>query len=346
MRVAVIGTGSMGGRHAQLLAGTPGVDEVLVVDAVPSRAEAVARDTGARVMAHDAALDAADAVVVATPAHLHASTVEAAIVRGLPTQCEKSLTDELDSSAALVASVEAAGAHVEVGFHRRHDPAYVAGRERVADGAAGRIHLLRLTAFDPRVTPRPIGEWTPGETAPLFLHSSIHDFDFVRWISGQEVVEVTADGSGRDDPRPDDARGVESATVSMRLSGGTLAVLEATWLHPAGYDSRVELVADRAHLSMGLSERTPTELLGWDPAPAGEPWAGYLDRFAAAYRAELVAFVAAARGERPPASTARDGLEAHRIAVAATRAYLERRIVRLDEVRDHTVPAASATPNQ
>ena len=347
MRVAVIGTGSMGGRHAQLLAGMPGVDEVMVVDAIPSRAEAVARDTGARVMEHDAALDAADAVVVATPAHLHASTVEGAIARGLATLCEKPLTDELDSSAALVASVEAAGAHVEVGFHRRHDPAYVDGRERVADGAAGRIHLLRLTAFDPRVTPRPIGEWTPGETAPLFLHSSIHDFDFVRWISGQEVVELTADGSGRDDPRPADARGVESATVSMRLSGGTLAVLEATWLHPAGYDSRVELVADRAHLSMGQSDRTPTEHLPSEDAPAREPWSGYLDRFADAYRAELSAFVAAARGERPPASTARDGLEAHRIAIAATLAYVERRIVRLDEIRHRAdARAASSSPNR
>ena len=336
MRVAVIGTGSMGGRHAQVLAGMPGVDEVLVVDAVAARAEAVARDTGARVLAHDAALDAADAVVVATPAHLHAPTVEAAaIARGLPTLCEKPLTDELDSSAALVARVEAAGAHVEVGFHRRHDPAYVAAHARVADGAAGRIHLLRLTAFDPLAAARPTGEWTPGETAPLFLHSSIHDFDFVRWISGQEVDEVTADGSHRDDARPDDARGVETAAVSMRLSGGTLAVLEATWLHPAGYDSRVELVADRAHLSMGLSERTPTEHLGWDGAAAGEPWTGYLDRFAAAYRAELAAFLSAARGERLPASTARDGLEAHRIAIAATRAYVEGRTVRLDEVRDH-----------
>lgn len=336
MRVAVIGTGSMGARHAQLLAGMPDVDEVLVVDAIDARAEAVARDVGGRALTQDAALDAADAVVIATPAHLHAETVEAAAIqRRLPTLCEKPLTDELDVSAALVARVEAAGAHVEVGFHRRHDPAYVAGRERVADGRAGQVHLLRLTAFDPRVAPRPMSEWTPGETAPVFLHSSIHDFDFVRWMSGQEVVEVTADGSHRDEPRPEDARGIETATVSMRLSGGTLAVLEATWLHPAGYDSRVELVADRDHLSMGLSERTPMQLLGWEGAPTGDPWPGYLDRFAAAYRAELVAFLSAARGERPPASAARDGLEAHRIAIAATRAYLERRAVRLDEIHDH-----------
>ena len=331
MRVAVVGAGSMGGKHAHLLAGLPGVDEVLVVDAVRSRAEDVARDVGGRALDHDGALDAADAVVIATPAHLHAVTVEAAIARGIPALCEKPLTDDAAMSAELVKRVERSGAHVEVGFQRRHDPAYAAGRAMVADGRAGRVHLLRLTAFDPRVPPRPLGEWPPGDTAPVFLHSAIHDFDLVRWMSGQEVVEVTAEGSDRHGSRPDDARGIENAVVTMRCSGGTLAVLESSWLHPRGYDNRVELIADELHLTMGLSPRTPATHLDWE-ADATSAWSGYLERFETAYRNELIAFLAAARGERPPSSTGRDGLEAHRIAIAATRAHIERRTVQLDEV--------------
>ena len=334
MRVAVIGAGSMGGRHAQLLAGLPDVEEVLVVDAIAARAVQVARDVDGRALDHDAALDAADAVVIATPAGLHAATVDAAVARRLPTLCEKPLTDDLQMTAELVQRVETAGAHVEIGFHRRHDPAYLAGRARIADGSAGRLHLLRLTALDPRVTPRPTSEWTPSETAPVFLHSSIHDFDFVRWMSGQEVVEVTADGSRRDQARPDDPRGIETAVVTMRCSAGTLAVLEASWLHPGGYDSRVELMADAVHLTMGLSPRTPATHLEWDAGD--DPWSGYLDRFEAAYRDELIAFLAAARGEREPGSRARDGLEAHRIAIAATRAFVERRPISLDEVHSLT----------
>ena len=334
MRVAVIGSGSMGGKHAQLLAGLPAVDEVLVVDAVATRAAEVARDVGGRSLSHQEALDAADAVVIATPPELHAATVDAAVARGLPALCEKPLTEDIGSTAELVQRVEAAGAHVEIGFQRRHDPAYQAGRARIADRSAGRLHLLRLTAFDPRVTPRPVSEWTPSETAPMFLHSSIHDFDLVRWMSGQEVVEVTADGSRRDEGRPHDPRGIETAVVTMRCSDGTLAVLEATWLHPGGYDSRVELVADAGHLTMGLSPRTPATHLEWNAGD--DPWSGYLDRFEAAYRNELIAFLAAARGERTPASRARDGLEAHRIAIAATRAFVERRPVLLDEVHSQS----------
>jgi len=327
MRVAVVGAGSMGGKHAQILAGLPDVDEVLVVDAVASRAAAVAADVSGRPMEHDAALDAADAAVVATPAHFHAASVGAAMARGIPVLCEKPLTESVASSTSLVERVERLGAHVEVGFQRRHDPSFVAARERLA--GSGPIHLLRLTAFDPLVE---AAEFAPNEAAPLFLHSSVHDFDFARWMSDSEVIEVTADGSGRSDPRPPDVRSLVTAVVSMRMASGALAVLEATWLHPAGYDSRVEVVAERAHVIAGLSPRTPAEHLDWPTDGSTPPWAGYLERYEAAYRAELVAFLAAARGERTPASTARDGLEALRIAVAATRSYEERRTVSLSEI--------------
>lgn len=327
MRVAVIGTGSMGGKHARILAGLPEVDEVLVVDAVASRAAAVAADVRGRPLDHDAALDAADAVVVATPAHLHARSVEAAMARGIPVLCEKPLTESVATSAALVERVEQLGAHVEVGFQRRHDPGFVAARERIT--ASGPIHLLRLTAFDPRVDPAVFVE---DEVAPLFLHSSVHDFDFARWMCGSDVVEVTADGSGRSDPRPADLRSIETAVVSMRMASGALSVLEATWLHPAGYDSRIEVIAERAHVTAGLSPRTPAEQIDWPVDGPSPPWTHYLERYEAAYRAELVAFLSAVRGERTPASTARDGLEALRIAVAASRSYAQRRTVALDEI--------------
>lgn len=335
MRLAVIGCGAMGAMHARLLAGLPDVTELAVVDVDVARAGAVASECGARPAGHDEALATADAVVIATPAPLHAAGVEAAVARGVPVLCEKPLTDDLGSSEALVALAERSDAHVEMGFQRRHDPAFIAARASVLDGTAGRVHLVRLTAFDPRVVARPAHEWPPTEAAPMFLHSSVHDFDFVRWITGQSVVAVTADGTRRDGARPDDPREIESAVVTLRLDGGSLAVLEASWLHPTGYDIRAEIVADRAHLSMGLTRRTPWRHLDW-PDVAGRPWAGYLERFEVAYRNELIAFLRAVRDEQPPASTARDGLEALRIAVAATRSHVERRTVELAEVGART----------
>jgi myo-inositol 2-dehydrogenase/D-chiro-inositol 1-dehydrogenase len=165
----------------------------------------------------------------------------------------------------------------------------------------------------------------------MFRDSSIHDFDMARWLSSAEVTEVVAMGGGRGRKRPEDPRDIEGAAVSMRLSNGAIAVLDASWLHPAGYDVRVEIVGERAAATGGLSPRTPAVHADW-PAEPTDRWRSYLERFEPAYRAELEAFLACCRGVRPPSATARDGLEAMRIAVAATRSCLERRPVALDEI--------------
>ena len=334
MRVAVIGAGAMGAFHAELLAAMPDV-ELLVVDVDAARASMVAQRTGGSAIGLEKAMDRAEALVVATPPEYHAAAVEVALDRGIHVLCEKPLTDALASSIALAERAAASGTHLEIGFQRRHDAGYVALRAAVA---GQRIQLVRLTACDPRFEPPGLDAWPASDVAPIFRDSSIHDFDFTRWVSGQEVATVSVEASRRDGTRPEDPRGIETAVVSMRLAGGALAVLEASWLHPDGYDNRVEVLADGVAATAGLSPRTPGTMLEW-PAAGGRvaPWGGYLERFGDAYRAELTAFLAAARGERAPTSSARDGVEAMRIAVAATRSHLERRTVSLEEI-----PAASA----
>ena len=327
MRVAVVGAGSMGGRHAELLSAMGSVDGLYIVDADASRAADVAHRTGGQAVTFDEAVAAADALIIATPPELHRGEVERALDAGRHVLCEKPLTESLESTIALTRRVEETGAHLELGFQRRHDPGFGAAREAAG---GGRLHVVRLTAHDPLVPPQPSLSGPPPEVAPIFRDSSIHDFDMVRWLSGQEVTEVSVEAGRRDGSRPADPREIESAVVSMRLSGGTLAVLEASWLHPTGYDTRVELVSETAAVSGGLSLRTPVRHLEWT-SPA-KPWSGYLERFDAAYRAELEAFLACCRGIRPPVSTARDGLEAMRVAVAATRAHAEGRRVGLAEI--------------
>ena len=326
MRVAVIGAGSMGGMHADLLGAMAGVEGILVVDADAERAAAVAERAGGRAATFEEAMHEAQAVIVATPPELHRAAVETALDAGLHVLCEKPLTESLATTIELTRRVEETGAHLELGFQRRHDAGFVAAR----DGIGGRLHTMRLTAHDPLITPHPAPTGPAPEVAPIFRDSSIHDFDVVRWISGQEVVEVSAEGGRRDGRRPTDPREIESAIVTMRLSDGTLAVLEASWLHPSGYDIRIELVSDAAAITGGLSVRTPTGHADWS-APT-DPWRGYLDRFEDAYRAELTAFLECCRGTRPPTSSARDGLEAMRIAVAATASHVEGRRVSLDDI--------------
>jgi myo-inositol 2-dehydrogenase/D-chiro-inositol 1-dehydrogenase len=326
MKVAVIGAGSMGGMHADLLGAMDEVDELFVVDARATRAAEVALRTGGTAVTFDEAIQGAKAIIIATPPELHRAAVETALDAGRHVLCEKPLTESLETSIALTRRVEEAGAHLELGFQRRHDAGFGAAR----DAVSGRLHLVRLTAHDPLVPPRPAASGPPPEVAPIFRDSSTHDFDVVRWLTGQEVAEVSVEAGRRDGSRPTDPREIESAIVGMRLTDGTLAVLEASWLHPMGYDIRIELISETVAVSGGLSPRTPSRHADW--IDVTEPWSGYLDRFREAYRTELAAFLQCCRGLRPPTSSARDGLEAMRIAVAATRSHVEGRRVRMDEI--------------
>jgi myo-inositol 2-dehydrogenase/D-chiro-inositol 1-dehydrogenase len=117
------------------------------------------------------------------------------------------------------------------------------------------------------------------------------------------------------------------------MDDGSLGVLTVARHDPLGYDIRAELYGSKDSISVGLGPRTPIRSVEPGvPPQAGPAWPHFLDRFAAAYRAEFVAFLRLARGEAPSACTAHDGVQALRIAEAATQSLHEHRPVRVEEI--------------
>jgi myo-inositol 2-dehydrogenase/D-chiro-inositol 1-dehydrogenase len=329
MKIALVGAGRIGRLHGRLLARQPGVEDVLVHDAVADTAESVAAEIGGTPAASlEGAIDGADAVVIAAPTDAHARLVRAAVEAGRPTFVEKPLAFDLAESVELVELIESTSARVQVGFQRRFDPAYREAARLVANGRIGRLYLVRLIAHDASPPPE---DYIP-TSGGLFRDSTIHDFDSLRFVTGLEVEDVYALGGVRVSnvfARYDD---VDTAGALLTLSDGTIAVLSQTRHNPRGYDVRMELVGSGDAVSIGLGPRTPSRSL--EPgAPVGETgWDGFLTRFEPAYRAELEAFLPFARGETDSPCAARDGLEAMRIAIAATRSRQERRPVRIEEI--------------
>src|SRR5207248_3513653 len=84
-----------------------------------------------------------------------------------------------------------AGTLVQVGFQRRFDPGYAAARAAVATGAVGRILTMRGATHDPVSPPAEYIAASGG----IFSDLHIHDFDAVRFVSGEEITEVYADGA-------------------------------------------------------------------------------------------------------------------------------------------------------
>ncbi len=331
MRIALLGAGRIGALHARILGGTPRVSELLVADVDAARAAAVAREVGARaVETIEAALDRAEAVVIAAATDAHAALIRAGADRRLPVFCEKPIALRLDETRGVVEHVEAAGVPLQIGFQRRFDPAYREARRLIATGALGTLYAIRLAGHDPA----PPHEAYIPVSGGLFVDFSIHDFDVIRWLSGAEVEEVYADGAVRGFPVFAKYGDVDTAVATLRLSDGVLAALTVARHDPLGYDIRTEVFGSRDSVSVGLGPRTPIRSVEPGvPPPAGPAWQSFLVRFEAAYRAELAEFIRVAHGEAPSPCTGRDGLAALEIAVAATRSLREHRPVRVAEVR-------------
>lgn len=330
MRVALLGAGRIGRLHGRLLSDTPGVDELIVADAASDRsAELAAEIRATAAPSIEAAIDGADAVVIAAATDAHASLIRASIDRGLPTFCEKPLAGDLESTIAVAAEATAAGIPLQIGFQRRFDPGYVEARRLLASGELGTLYAFRLAGHDPA----PPHEAYIPVSGGLFRDFSIHDFDVIRWLTGQEVVEVYAVGAVRGFDVFAKYGDVDTAVATLTMGDGAIGAMTVARHDPLGYDVRAELFGSRDSISVGLGPRTPMHSVEPGVAPpAGPAWPDFLDRFHSAYVAEFEAFVRVARGEIESPCTAADGLAALRIAEAATRSLHEHRPVRLDEI--------------
>lgn len=330
MRVALLGAGRIGGLHARLLAELIGAENVTVADIDPARAATVASSVGAAAEGVEEAIAAADALVIAASSTAHAGLIRTGLTRGIPIFCEKPLAPDLADTKRLVQEIEEAGVPFQLGFQRRFDAAYREARRLIESGELGRIYVIRLAGHDPEP---PHESYIP-ESGGIFQDFSVHDFDVTRWLTGQEVEEVYADGGVLGFEVFAKYGDVDTAVATLRLTDGTLAVLTVTRHDPLGYDIRTEIFGSRDSVTVGLGPKTPLRSVEPGvPPPAGPAWSRFLDRFTDAYRDELAAFLELASGAGKSACTARDGLEALRVAVAATRSLHQHRPVRLTEVQ-------------
>ena len=331
LHLGVVGVGRIGVFHARTLSGLPAVDRLTIADADRERAREVAAELRATAVETPEALVEAgvDALVIATSTPGHAPLLALAAGAGRPAFCEKPVALDLELLDDLLGEVERAGILVQIGFQRRFDAGYRAARDAVAEGRLGNLMVLRAATHDPE----PPAEEYIAASGGIFRDLHIHDFDAIRFVTGQEVAEVYADGAVRETPWFERYGDVDAATAVLRLADGTLAVLTGARHDPLGYDVRLELFGTRDSVVVGVDARTP--LRSVEPGAGAAPADAYLDfhdRFEDAYRAELEAFVATLQHGGASACTLADARAALAVALAAGRSRAERRPVSIEEV--------------
>ncbi|MQA96779.1 MAG: dehydrogenase [Streptosporangiales bacterium] len=334
MRIGLIGAGRIGASHAEVVGGHPDVDELVVTDTLPGRAEAAAArlEVPAHVRATERLDDAfaADAVLIAAPTDTHAELILRGVRAGVPVFCEKPVALDVGETLRVRDAVTAARAFVHIGFQRRFDAGYAAARDALATGALGELHRVHMLTCDPAPPPAAYVPTSGG----VFRDMLIHDFDALRWVTGREVAEVIALGANRGAAFFRDAGDADTVALLLRLADDTLVTVQGSRYNGAGYDVRMELAGTADTRVVGLTTHSP--LTSAEPGtdfPEGPPWPDFWARFAPAYRAEVAAFLAAVTGGAPSPCTVDEALEALYVAEAADRSRRECRPVRLEEVR-------------
>jgi myo-inositol 2-dehydrogenase / D-chiro-inositol 1-dehydrogenase len=330
MKVGLLGAGRIGALHAGLLAGDPRVEEILIGDADSRRAESVAAEVGGRPgTIEDILRSGPDAVVIAASTGAHAPLILACVEAGIPAFCEKPIALGYDDTVEVVEAVESSGAVLQIGFQRRFDAGFAEARRLVESGELGTIYSVRLATHDPEPPPEEYISTSGG----IFRDLHIHDFDVLRWLTGAEPTEVYATGSVRGFDffgRHDD---VDTSAALITMQDGVVAVLTGGRHDPLGYDVRAEIFGSRESVAVGVDARTPLRSVEPGTPPSEQTaYPDFQDRFLDAYRAELKYFLSLASGEVENPCTARDALEALKIAMAADLSLAEHRPVRVSEV--------------
>ena len=313
MRIAVIGAGRIGQIHARNIAAHPAVMLAGVADAVPAAADALAAACGAPTLALEDAFRA-DAVFICSPTPTHADYIERAAAAGIAVFCEKPIDLDTARVRACLDVVRRAGIPLMVGFNRRFDLSFALLKQRLDAGEIGTLELLSIISKDPAPPPPAYVAQSGG----IFRDMMIHDLDMARFLLGEEVAQVQAAASVLVDPAIGAAGDFDTAVVVLRTAGGKICQISNSRRATYGYDQRIE-----AHGSGGMLRAGNLTATAVEKADAGgfsiEPALPFfLQRYAAAYRAELDAFVTTLKVGAMPTPGGEDGLRALELADAAT----------------------------
>jgi len=330
VHVALIGTGRIGAAHAEVVRDHPEVDRLLLADAEPGRAAALAEKLGVEHGTVDGVLAEAEAVVISAATPAHPRLIVAAARRGLPVFCEKPIAADVVDSVRVVREVRAMGVPTQVGFQRRFDAGYVNAREALQSGALGELRRVHALTCDQEPPP---ADYIP-TSGGIFRDCHVHDFDILRWVTGREVTEVYAVGAIRGEACFAESGDVDEAAAVLTLDDGTLVTLQGSRYNGGGHDVRMELAGTRATWVVGLDGHVPLVSAEEDvDFPSDTPWPNFWGRWTAAYVAEMNAFVELALGRRRSACSLEDALEAFYVSEAASLSRSEHRPVTVAEVR-------------
>ncbi|MBN1942909.1 MAG: Gfo/Idh/MocA family oxidoreductase [Phycisphaerae bacterium] len=321
-RVLVAGLGSIGRRHARLLSERQDVELTICDPVEEHRKDTLATLTNPAAATSDypAALsERPDAVIIATPNHLHVPMGLQAVEAGADVLMEKPISDTLADARQLVAAAEKAGRFLQVGYMLRLDPGLQKLKTWIDAGSLGQLvggrsmvgtYITLLNAKSPDRLHHPNS----------LIVDYTHELDFLHWLFG-DVAAVSAAGAqlGRMELKP------PPNVFQMILRAGSGALIQVHMDYVQFPQRRtLEVYGDRGaavyDFTTGELKRFPHQREYQYEEHNVSPIAARWDDL---FRQEHAVFLEARRSGRPPLVSGRDGLAAMILAETAIQAARE-----------------------
>jgi predicted dehydrogenase len=309
VKLAVIGLGSAGRRHAQhaLELG----HEVVGFDPAAGEPPGVWRADSA-----ESAIAAADAVVVSSPSSFHAQQALVALEAGKPTLVEKPLAASVEDAERIVETARALGVACGVAMNLRFHCGILGLRDLLPE--LGEVRLARSSFGYDLPLWRPDIDYRASYSARAelgggILLDAIHELDYLLWLLGP-VNSVSAELDRVSDLEIDVE---DTALLALKFESGALGAVDLNFLEPA-YRRECLLVGSGAvahwdwnsgKISLRRREDTRTVDATCDVAET--------------YRAVLEDFLSAADSGGEPRTPPEDGAAALRLVEAGRRSSAE-----------------------
>jgi len=336
LNIGIIGAGRIGKVHAQSIINYVRTAKVTAIadPFMTDETAAWAKDMGIASISKNH-LDiindkSIDVVLICSSTDTHSAISLEAIAAGKHVFCEKPIDHDIGRINSVLDALKKAPPSLKymVGFNRRFDHNFRAVRKAVEDGKIGKVELVKITSRDPEP---PSAEYA-AVSGGIFLDMTIHDFDMVRYLSGEEVVEVYTQPAVLVDPAIGEAGDFDSAVITMKLASGALAVIDNSRRCAYGYDQRAEVFGSGGAAASANDGASTVQISTNDGVTGEKPLFFFLERYMQAFATEVMEFIEAVVNDTPVPVDAQAGLEAVLIGIAATKSAKEGRPVKISEI--------------
>ncbi|KAF2499978.1 NAD(P)-binding protein [Lophium mytilinum] len=324
VKLAVIGTGLIGPRHAEAVLTDPDAELSCIVDPSPAAgavAERLKCPIYSSIQAMLASSSKPDAALVCTPNHTHVAVSKELLDGGLHVLCEKPISVDLQSGKELVDYAASRNLHLLIGHHRRFNRYVITTKQLVP--SLGRIIALNglWTSYKPPEYFDPPTEWRRLESAGPILINLIHEIDILNHLFGP-ITRVHAEAT----PKQREHAVEEGAAIILKFASGAVGTFVLSDAIPSPYsfeagtgeNPTIPYTGQDFYRIFGTNASLSVPDMHLWSYPSGQKsWTETIDskkveveEMKAPFELQVAHFVKVIRGQEEPSCSGKDGLRA------------------------------------